>query len=183
MRDVVADVGIAVPVLEDAAVTGGVGMVAGEDIAVGLPQVVEEFEDDRVFVDFGVGKGSEPGDGQGIAVGGLQPAHAGARVAALAEVVDFGLALLHIGEQGQEGVADGIDFFRRDHIVEDGVAIDPELGDFEVEVDVLAGEGHDYLSFNSASSALPRSSTRSRSDLSVMAWKPAAFCAAKSSGE
>ena len=41
--DLAGDAGVAVPVLEGALRAGGIGVVAGDDVAVGTPEAVEEF--------------------------------------------------------------------------------------------------------------------------------------------
>ena len=63
------------------------------------------------------GEGGDERQGQGVAVGGLQTAATDAWVALFAFVVDFGLARLHGGEQGQERGLDRGNGLNRDHVL------------------------------------------------------------------
>jgi len=137
VRDHLRNAGVPVPALILATWVGIVRVVAGDPVVLRPPVAIKKFNQNRILVDFGVGKRLLPRHIERVSIDNLQPAFDDdAAVAARVEIdaarrIAVGAHRLQIR---QKGLAYAVNLLDRNQILKDRIAVDPQFSQLHVDV-------------------------------------------------
>ena len=112
-------------------------MIAGDAVVLCPPVTIQKVEQDRVLVDFRVGKRLLPRDVEGVAVDHLEPPLKDETIIAASvqhhAVFRFGVRP-HLLQIGQKGLPDPVDLLDRYQAFEEHITVDTKLCQLQIEV-------------------------------------------------